>query len=138
MAAEKCGVKEWHESGGGDFGANPSVQLTLICHPKEMVSALAEFIENPHGRGSKSSQHPNPTTKIGSKMGGEFTYQPKWDPKTVLTTTAKSRATDSRRNRKARPTGASMAKVMPASGALKEAAKPQEKPSDASSDCLPR
>ena len=30
----------------------------------------------------------NPTTKIGSKMGGEFTYQPKWDPKTVLTTTA--------------------------------------------------
>ena len=29
------------------------------------------------------SEHPNPTTKIGSKMG-EFTYQPKWDPKTVL------------------------------------------------------
>ena len=28
-------------------------------------------------------------TKIGSKMGGEFTYPPKWDPKTVLTTTAK-------------------------------------------------
>ena len=27
-----------------------------------------------------------PTT-IGSKMGGEFPYQPKWDPKTVLTTT---------------------------------------------------
>ena len=27
-------------------------------------------------------------TKIGSKMVGEFTYQPKWDPKTVLTTTA--------------------------------------------------
>ena len=23
-------------------------------------------------------------TKTGSKMGGEFTYQPKWDPKTVL------------------------------------------------------
>ena len=22
----------------------------------------------------------NPTTKIDSKMGGEFTYQPKWDP----------------------------------------------------------
>ena len=34
---------------------------------------------------------PNPTTKIGSKMGGEFTYQPKWDPKTVLTTAAKSK-----------------------------------------------
>ena len=34
------------------------------------------------------SEHPNPTTKLGSKMGGEFTYQPKWDPKTVLKTTA--------------------------------------------------
>ena len=43
------------------------------------------------GRGSKSctpSEHPNPTTKIGGRMGGEFTYQPKSDPKTVLTTTA--------------------------------------------------
>ena len=30
---------------------------------------------------------PIPTT-ICSKIGGEFTYQPKWDPKTVLTTTA--------------------------------------------------
>ena len=29
-------------------------------------------------------------TKIGSKMGGEFTYQPEWYPKTVLTTTATS------------------------------------------------
>ena len=37
--------------------------------------------QNPNGIPSK---HPNPTTKIGSKMGGEFTYQPKWDPKTVL------------------------------------------------------
>ena len=27
-------------------------------------------------------------TKLGSKMGGEFTYPPKWDPKTVLITTA--------------------------------------------------
>ena len=26
-------------------------------------------------------------------MGGEFTYQPKWDPKTVLTTTATARPT---------------------------------------------
>ena len=34
------------------------------------------------------SEHPNPTTKIGPKMDGEFTYPPKWDPKTVLTTTA--------------------------------------------------
>ena len=31
-------------------------------------------------------------TQIGSKMGGEFTYQPKWYPKTVLTTTAISGA----------------------------------------------
>ena len=29
-------------------------------------------------------EHPNPTTKIGTKMGGEITYQPKWDTKTVL------------------------------------------------------
>ena len=46
----------------------------------------------PTGHGSKArlapSEHPNPTTKIGSKMGGEFTYQPKRDPKTALTTTA--------------------------------------------------
>ena len=39
-------------------------------------------------------QHPVPPvnipipTKIGSKLGGEFTNQPKWDPTTVLTTTA--------------------------------------------------
>ena len=32
------------------------------------------------GRGSKPrSEHPNPTTKIGSKMGGEFNY-PKMVP----------------------------------------------------------
>ena len=33
------------------------------------------------GHGSKPrtpSEHPNPTTKIGSKIGGEFTY-PTWD-----------------------------------------------------------
>ena len=30
----------------------------------------------------------NPTTKIGSKMGGKSIYQAKWDPKTVSTTTA--------------------------------------------------
>ena len=26
------------------------------------------------------SEHPNPTTKIKPQLGGEFTYQPKWDP----------------------------------------------------------
>ena len=43
---------------------------------------------NIYGNGSKShtpSEHPNPTTKIGSKMGGEFTYP--MIP-LVLTTTA--------------------------------------------------
>ena len=39
-------------------------------------------------------------TKIGSKMGGEFTHPPKWDAKTVLTTTAISAGTfDSLRQR---------------------------------------
>ena len=32
--------------------------------------------QNPKAR--TPSEHPNPTTKIGSNMG-EFTYQPKWD-----------------------------------------------------------
>ena len=32
------------------------------------------------------SEDPNPTTKIGPKMRGEFTNAPTWDPKTVLTT----------------------------------------------------
>ena len=32
------------------------------------------------GQISTPSERPNPTTKMGSKMGGEFTYQPKWDP----------------------------------------------------------
>ena len=40
---------------------------------------------NGHGSTSKKPVPPlnirfNPTTKIGSKMGGEFTFQPKWDP----------------------------------------------------------
>ena len=43
----------------------------------------------PFGHVSKShagpypQEHPNPH-QIGSKMGGEFTYQPKWSPKTVF------------------------------------------------------
>ena len=68
------------------------------------------------------SEHPNPTTKIGSKMGGEFTYQPKWDPKTVLTT-GKSRCSEKpnqcfRRN-----------PILPATGS--GAAHPLEAPSSA-------
>ena len=57
-----------------------------------MQSDLFFRSKETHGHGSKSrlapSEPPNPTTKIGSKMGGEFTQSPKWDPKTVLTTTA--------------------------------------------------
>ena len=34
------------------------------------------------------SERQKKNTKIGPNMGGEFTYQPKWDPKTALTTTA--------------------------------------------------
>ena len=33
------------------------------------------------------SEHPNPTTKIGTKMGGEFTYPNNWT-QFLLTTTA--------------------------------------------------
>ena len=45
----------------------------------------------PFGHGAKAKSYPQGTsdsihTKIGSKLGGEFTYQPKWDPITVLTT----------------------------------------------------
>ena len=36
---------------------------------------------------TSQSNHKNP----GSEMGGELTYQPKWDPKTVLTATAKEK-----------------------------------------------
>ena len=38
-------------------------------------------------------QNPNrtPSEHPSSTMGGEFTYQPKWDPKPVLPTTATSR-----------------------------------------------
>ena len=42
----------------------------------------------------------NLTTKIGSKMGGAFTYQPKWDPKPVLTNTAISTHGSQRRPRR--------------------------------------
>ena len=36
---------------------------------------------NGHGSKAKShSEHPNPTTQMETKMGGEFAYQPKWDP----------------------------------------------------------
>ena len=65
------------------------------------LSLLSKKAMKPHGRVPKEydygltsrlppSEHPNPTTKIKPKMGGEFTYQPKWDPKRVLTTTATS------------------------------------------------
>ena len=50
--------------------------------PKAGTPMLCENGYIIYGDGSKArtpSEHPNPTTKTGSKMGGEFTYQPKWD-----------------------------------------------------------
>ena len=43
---------------------------------KSEVESLSVHSALGYGHGSKSrtSEHPNPTTKIGSKMGGEFTY----------------------------------------------------------------
>ena len=57
---------------------------------------LVAPLSDPFGHGSKSKSYPQWTSQspverfqqIGSDMGGEFTYQPKWDPKTVMTTTA--------------------------------------------------
>ena len=51
--------------------------------PSKVVGHESPFL---HGHGSKArtpSEHPNPHQNPGSKMGGEFTYQPKWDPKTI-------------------------------------------------------
>ena len=45
-------------------------------------------VENGCGSNTRPPANIPIPTKIGSKMGGEFTYQPKWDPKTFLTTTA--------------------------------------------------
>ena len=47
--------------------------------------------------------------KIGSEMGGEFTYQPKWDPKTVLTTPIQS-GVDAEDREQHRPGGFQAAK----------------------------
>ena len=58
------------------FGPRPSLYLS------EGRQAMGR---NPNSPEVTST---NPTTKIGPKMDGEFTYQPTWDPKTVLTTTA--------------------------------------------------
>ena len=59
--------------------------LSVTCAPKK--NGLLRFYLPGHGSKSKSYREhwctqPNPvppTTKIGSEMGGEFTYQPKWD-----------------------------------------------------------
>ena len=65
-----------------NYSATFSVDL---LHPGGLFLSLIKF---GHGSNSRTpSEHPNPN-QIGSKMGGEFNYQPKWDPKTVLTTTA--------------------------------------------------
>ena len=45
--------------------------LSCIClEMKELQNCVFFLPKTP-------SEHPNPTTKIDSKMGGEFTYQPK-------------------------------------------------------------
>ena len=67
---------------------------TWVSHPSPETDGpvtVGHTEVSSYGHGSKArtpGEHPNPTTEIGSNMGGEFTYQPKWDPKTVLTTTA--------------------------------------------------
>ena len=53
---------EWHSD----------IFLKMLSFMQEMAMG-----QNPN---RTPSEHPNPTTKIGSKMGGEFTYQPRWDP----------------------------------------------------------
>ena len=58
----------------------------MLCRCSRTPWVLATFrhqtLIQTYGHGSKArtrSENPIPT-KIGSKMGGEFTYQPKWDP----------------------------------------------------------
>ena len=63
--------------------ARKQVPRSEICVVFERKTTSPKTRTHPHGCGSKSrtpSEHPNPTTNIGSKMGREFTYQPKWDP----------------------------------------------------------
>ena len=52
------------------FGATRVINI----HTSKSHAAMGQ---NPN---RTPSEHPNPTTEIGSKMGSEFTYQPKWDP----------------------------------------------------------
>ena len=88
------------ESSGVNF-----TSLSLSCLPRppecqvpavELVGSIPKLIRS-NGHGSKSRFSPPVNipipTKIKPKMGGEFTYQPKWDLKTVLTTTAESTST---------------------------------------------
>ena len=61
---------------------------TNLCAPldgnksQNLRNLSSVILSHIYGHGSKSypSEHPNPTTKIKPKMGGEFTYQPKWYP----------------------------------------------------------
>ena len=57
----------------------------MLCSWRQASRLFVAMGQNPN---RTPSEHPNPTTKIGSQMAGEFNYQPKWDPKTVLTPTA--------------------------------------------------
>ena len=66
--------------------------LPSVTHSLHLRFTEARANQNQFGflgqNPNRTREHRTPTTKIGSKMGGEFTYQPKWDPKTVWTTTA--------------------------------------------------
>ena len=82
---------------GGDFTYQPTWDQPQPQKSLELPMERTPNGEKPNGNGKKNKamgQKPVPPlnipilTKIGSKLGGEFTYQPKWDPKTVVTTTA--------------------------------------------------
>ena len=45
--------------------------------PKNKIPPHLAMGQNPN---RAPSEHPNPTTEIGSKMGGELTYPKKWTP----------------------------------------------------------
>ena len=55
----------------------PSLRIPKRVIPNTPERSFPAYRTSKSGHGSKSStpsEHPNPTTKIGSKMGGEFTY----------------------------------------------------------------
>ena len=80
-------IGAWCQVAGGPFDCRNSTQMIMdMClagGPRER-RGVGFWSEGMDQATAHICEHPNPTT-VGSKMGGEFTYQPKWDPKTVLT-----------------------------------------------------